>query len=170
MQYRRANTPGASYFFTLATHQRQPWLTQNDTIVALRDALQTVRIKHPFALQAYVILPDHLHCIWRMPGGDADFSTRWMLIKQHVTRQMRQLHPQVKIWQDRFWEHQIRDDADFEAHCHYIHYNPVKHGHAAHPADWPHSSLPHLIAKGVYAANWGAGGLDAESSRLQVGE
>jgi putative transposase len=104
-----------------------------------------------------VLLPDHLHCIWTLPTGDDDFSTRWRLIKtrttQVCTRQLlidlpssRSRHDRGDrpYWQRRFWEHQIRDEADFENHIHYIHQNPVKHGHTITPTDWPYSTIHRL--------------------------
>jgi len=61
-------------------------------------------------------------------------------------------------WQRRFWEHRIRDDADLVRHVEYIHYNPVKHGHAACVGDWPYSSFHAYVRNGVYPADRGGGG------------
>ena len=81
MNYRRAFVPGASYFFTLVTEQRRPWLAEADNVALLRGAFRAVRAKRPFQVVAMVVMPDHLHCIWTLPPGDADFATRWRLIK-----------------------------------------------------------------------------------------
>lgn len=62
-----------------------------------------------------------------------------------------------EVWQRRYWEHLIRDDEDYARHVEYIHYNPVKHGLAESPKDWPWSSFHDYVGKGVYDVNWGAG-------------
>ena len=137
-QYTRAYIPGGTFFFTVALHDRRRSLL-TEHVDELRAAFQAVRPKWPFRVEAIVVLPDHLHCIWTLPPGDADFSTRWFLIKRQFLRGIprgESLSPRqlVKgergIWQRRFWEHMIRDEEDFAAHVDYIHYNPVKHGHA----------------------------------------
>ena len=165
MRYRRAKTPGATYFFTVVTYRRRPILCEPNHVRLLRDALRSVKRRHPFAIDAFVLLPDHLHCLWTLPAGDCDYSTRWMLIKSYFTRrcapalaskrcaamQRKRLRP---VWQQRYWEHQIRDDRDFEHHCDYIHYNPVKHGHVTRAADWPWSSFHRFLRDGTYLPDW----------------
>ena len=127
MRYCRAKTPGATYFFTLVTHQRRPILCQTENIDLLRDAFRYVIKQHPFKIDGIVILPDHLHTIWTLPETDAYFSTRWRLIKSYFSRKCdvafpgkmnasRQYKGEKAIWQRRFWEHQIRDDQDFVNH------------------------------------------------------
>ena len=155
MQYRRSLVAGGTYFFTLVTHGRAPWFAHVAWVEALGEAMRQVRNKHPFDTLAIAVMPDHLHCIWRLPEGDADYGTRWMLIKQAVTRCIRVQHPRAKVWQDRFWEHTIRNDRDYAAHCNYVHFNPVKHGLVAQASDWPHSSFERFVAEGIYDANWG---------------
>jgi putative transposase len=91
-RYRRANVPGATYFFTVVTYRRQPFLCDGNVRMALRQAISKVRQQHPFEIDAWVLLPDHLHAIWTLPPGDADFSVRWQQIKRHVTLSCRQLH------------------------------------------------------------------------------
>ncbi len=114
-----------------------------------------------------VVLPDHLHCLWTLPPGDADFSTRWRLIKSRFACGLPRVGDEPKrrvekgergIWQRGFREHAIRDESDFAAHADAIHFNPVKHGHASRAADWPHSSFGRFVARGVYSADWGASG------------
>lgn len=83
-----------------------------------------VRKARPFDIDAIVVLPDHLHCIWTLPDGDADFMTRWRLIKTWFSKRS----AYKNIWQKRYWEHVLRDEHDFENHVDYIHFNPVKHG------------------------------------------
>jgi len=143
----------------------------NETIRrTLRIAIDNVRTTRPFSIDARVLLPDHLHCIWTLPDGDHDFSTRWSLIKRPVPRFSTDmtLAPDARtasackrrestIWQRRFWEHQIRDELDFERHFDHVHFNPVKHGHAARVMDWPYSTFHRCVRDGVYAADWGQG-------------
>ena len=152
--YRRARVPGGSYFFTLVAHDRRPVLTGENVRAALRSAVQAVRDEHPFIVEAWVLLPDHLHCLWRLPEGDADYSMRWAKIKR-LTRHHLGMSAGEKLWQPRYWEHCIRDESDFARHADYIHWNPVKHGLVRCAADWPHSSFRQFVAAGRYPENWG---------------
>jgi putative transposase len=164
--YRRAHVPGGSYFFKVALlERRRSLLTAH--IDALRAAFRSVHIQRPFRIDAIVILPDHLHCIWTLPPKDADFSTRWRLIKSSFARVVapgERLSPRRRtkhergIWQPRFWEHAIRDQRDFDAHLDYIHFNPVKHGWVSRVADWPHSSFSSIRALGVVPTGMGGPG------------
>lgn len=164
-EYRRSYIPGATYFFTLTTLDRRPILVQEPFRSALRQAIIEVRKKLPFESIAWVLLPDHLHTIWKLPETDANFSIRWSLIKQHVTRECigaqntgttksRQERREGTIWQRRFWEHTIRDETDFRRHVDYIHYNPVKHGYVKQAVDWPYSTFHRYVRAGVYPENW----------------
>jgi putative transposase len=111
-------------------------------------------------------MPDHLHCIWTLPQGDVDYSTRWAIIKNAVSRfagvptiaadtTSRIKHRDAAIWQRRFYEHEIRDERDFERYMDYVHFNPVRHGHAASAAAWPYSTFHRYVREGVYAPDWG---------------
>jgi len=156
--YRRLYIPGGTYSFTLVTYQRQPIFTDPQHIDLLRQAFREVKSKRPFDLLAIVILPDHLHCIWRLPEGDADFSTRWQMVKTAFSRRVPAITNKdgaKLIWQPRFYEHCIRDEADFNKHLDYIHYNPVKHGIALNPVDWPYSSFHRFETIGWYTNTWG---------------
>lgn len=124
MRYRRSITPGATYFFTVVTYRRRPFLTEPNSVNLLREAFSVVKRHHPFRLDAIVVLPDHLHCLWTLPPDDGDFPTRWGLIKSYFTRRCddslktvpspaRQHKREQSIWQHRYWEHQIRDERDF---------------------------------------------------------
>jgi putative transposase len=170
MRYRRANIPNVTYFFTVNLAERQQNLLV-EHIDLLRSVTRTVKQRHPFQIEAMVVLPDHLHALWRLPEGDADFAMRWSLIKSGFSRGLakterinasRAAKRERGIWQRRYWEHLIRDEADFTRHVDYIHYNPVKHGHAASAAEWPYSSIHAYIRKGLLTATWG-GGADTES-------
>ena len=160
--YRRNLVPGASYFFTVNLADRGSRLL-TDGIDVLRAAFLHALNQNSFRIEAIVILPEHLHAIWTLPPGDADFSTRWRLIKGTFSRalapgerhsQSRRSKAERGIWQRRFWEHTLRDDRDFERHCDYIHFNPVKHGYVASARDWPYSSFHRFVRRGVLDADW----------------
>lgn len=173
MRYRRSFVEGGSFFFTLVTEKRRPLFSTVEAVDVLRDAFYSVRSWHPFVMDAMVVLPDHLHCIWTLPPGDADFSTRWRLIKTWFTKHCDQAlraapngiqtkRGEQAIWQHRYWEHMLRDERDFERHVEYIHYNPVKHGYVASPFDWAYSSFKHYVDDGIYDSGWGRGKLSFE--------
>jgi putative transposase len=164
--YRRAWHPGGTYFFTVNLLQRHgnDLLTRN--IDALRESVRTARKSHPFMIHAWVVLPEHLHCVIELPQGDADFATRWRLIKIGVSKAIprterlsaaRARRGERGIWQRRYWEHLIRDEQDYRAHMDYVHINPVKHGWAERPADWPFSTFHRLVAAGVYPPDCAGG-------------
>jgi putative transposase len=156
--YRRLYTPGGTFFFTVVTAGRRPLFADPHNVQLLRRAFQYVRERRPFEIVAAVILPDHLHCLWRLPDGDADFSTRWQMIKTDVSRHMSATTKDgaKAIWQPRFWEHLIRDEEDLRRHLDYIHFNPVKHGLVADPGAWEPSSFRRFAKAGWYAPGWGA--------------
>jgi putative transposase len=129
----------------------------------LRTAFRKVQRRHPFTIDAMVVLPDHLHTVWTMPEGDADFATRWRLIKSAFSRRLpagerisdsRAGKGERGIWQRRYWEHTIRDESDFVRHIDYIHINPVKHGLVTRVRDWPYSSFHRMAKLGVYREDW----------------
>jgi putative transposase len=141
----------------------EPWARE-----ALHAAIVEVQSTTPFQLEAICLLPDHLHCIWTLPEGDADYSTRWKRIKAMFSRQYRQAggfsgeisaskiqKGEVGLWQRRFWEHALRNPEDFHRHLDYIHFNPVKHGWVGSVADWPWSSFHRYVGMGYYPADWG---------------
>ena len=168
--YRRTWHPGGTYFFTVNALQRRG----NDLLVrhiqVLREVVRHVRHNHPFAIHGWVVLPDHLHCVIELPPGDMDFAVRWRLIKVGFSKRLpkderrsavRRARGERGIWQRRFWEHLIRDDGDYAAHMDYVHFNPVKHGHAKRVSDWPYSTFHGLVAASVYPVDW-AGNAGAE--------
>jgi len=162
--YRRAYLPGGVYFFTVVTRERAPWLIEPEAVQRLRGAFRKVMVQKPFTLDAFVLLPNHLHAIWRLPEGDSNFSMRWRLIKHHVSVG----RTGTWGWQPRFWEHLLRNDEDWRRHMDYIHYNPVKHGYAESPGEWPYSSFRRAVTCGWYDLKWG----ESEPSDLpeEVGE
>jgi len=166
MDYRRAQISGGTFFFTLVTYQRKKLFEKPKNIHYLRQSFQKIKMSHPFKMNAFVILPDHLHCIWTLPNKDNDFSTRWRLIKSDFTRHCLEHYKDIPsvsrkhkneqcIWQRRFWEHAIRNTTDFAQHLDYIHFNPVKHGYANAPSDWQYSSFSYYVDKGIYPMHWG---------------
>jgi len=167
MRYRRAKTKGGTFFFTVVTYEREVLFEDVKNLDLLKEAIKHVKLKHPFRMDAFVFLPDHLHCIWTLPENDNDFSTRWMLIKSYFSRNIelsshccislsRFKKRERCLWQRRFWEHEIKDEGDLTSHIEYIHYNPVKHGHVFNPVDWVNSSFHHYVKKGIYESNWGS--------------
>ena len=156
--YRRAVQPGATYFFTVVTYHRTSWFDCEEHVSVLREAFRRNMEKRPFRMDAVVVLPDHLHCLWKLPQGDGDFSGRWREIKKRVSRQLdsrTNARNERLVWQKRFWEHLIRDEKDWRNHMDYIHYNPVKHGLVKRPTDWPWSSFSKAVARGWYDTDWG---------------
>ena len=122
MHYRRANTAGGTYFFTVNLADRRSELLVRH-IDALRAVIELVKSRHPFSIVAMVVVPEHLHSVWRLPAGDAHFPVRWSLIKAGFSRQLpkseavrasRLRKRERGIWQRRYWEHQIRDNIDLE--------------------------------------------------------
>ena len=132
-------------------------------IDALSNAVRRVRRRYPFHIDAWVVLPDHLHTVWTLPPGDDDYTNRWRTIKQHFSRALdttehrsdvRTRRRERGIWQRRFWEHAIRDDADYAAHVDYVHINPFKHGYVQRVRDWPLSTFHRFVEQGIYPVDW----------------
>ncbi|MGN6151326.1 MAG: REP-associated tyrosine transposase [Lysobacteraceae bacterium] len=157
-EYRRCRVPGGTYFFTVAiAERRRSLLTEH--IYALCQAFRAARITRPFVVDAIVVLPDHLHCLWTLPPGDVDDSVRWAYVKSAFSMRMppgerrrasRIAKRERGLWQRRFWEHRIADEDDFRRHLDDIHFNPVKHGHAASVSDWPLPSFHRHMRAGMY--------------------
>ena len=165
--YRRSSL-GSTYFFTVVTESRAPILTSPLGIAALRTAFKATRARFPFTLEAVVVLPDHLHCIWTLPDADVDYSTRWAYLKKTFTQHFlagggTEVDPRASklrkrergVWQRRFWEHTITSDERYSRLMDYIHFNPVKHGHAVCPMDYEFSSFKRCVERGLYPADWG---------------
>lgn len=163
-RYKRLRQRGGCYFFTLVTYKRRPLFSTSRNVERLREAVLRVKNHYPFSIDGIVILPDHLHCIWRLPQSDDDNAVRWGQIKRHFSLMLDEPGEQEfsrpgkrerAVWQSRFWEHLIIDESDWRRHMDYIHYNPVKHGLVEKVRDWPHSSFLRCVHKGWYALNWG---------------
>ena len=148
MQYRRCYVEGGCYFFTVNLLQRDKTLLV-DHIDLLRASVRWVKERYPFHIDAWVVMPDHLHAVWTLPEGDSDYSSRWCEIKKRFSKGLPNQEPRSDvrlrkgergIWQRRFWEHTIRDIDDFNHHIDYVHLNPIKHGLVTDLIDWPYSS------------------------------
>jgi putative transposase len=180
--YRRSWVPGGTYFFTVVTWNRRPILTHAESRELLRTAWREVNQRLPFTTLAICLLPDHLHCVWSLPEGDANYAMRWREIKRLFSRQYirrfeledkrnasRVKRNEAAIWQRRFWEHTLRDEADLQRHVDYIHYNPVKHGLVKNVADWPWSSFSRYVRSGFYESSWGQG-IGEQIKEMETGE
>jgi len=160
----RNRVPGGTYFFTVNLYDRDSdWLVRH--IGCLRDAVRSVRQSRPFDIDAWVVLPEHLHAVWTLPHYDADYSGRWREIKKRFSKVVRAMEGSQKVpdagalWQTRFWEHTILNERDYRAHLDYVHYNPVKHGWVDAVKDWPYSTFHKAVEAGLYPEDWGGDGV-----------
>jgi putative transposase len=165
--YKRWFRAGGTYFFTVVTYKRRKIFSDAHARTSLHQAIREVQDLRFFEVQGIVLLPDHCHCIWKMPEDDKNFSMRWGMIKRRFTKlwtnsrghditvsQSRRQRGERGIWQRRFWEHLIYDQQDYARHMDYIHYNPVKHGYIRCPHQFKHSSFYRWVKEGVYNADW----------------
>lgn len=154
--YRRHYVPGHAVFVTLVTFGRRPWLKEPLNREILLSAMHRVKDKHPFRHLAHVIMPDHMHWLFAPDEQRANFSAIVAAVKRDVTWRLKeQGKPADPLWQNRFYDHVIRDANDFERHLDYIHFNPVKHGLVSDPGEYLWSSFPEWRQRGVYHADWG---------------
>ena len=177
--YRRIKIKGGTYFFTLVTYHRKRLFLHKKANELFLEALDHVRKFHPFSLQAYCILPDHIHMLWEMPNNDANYSIRIGEIKKRFSKHYIAEfgNPNIKnktqrnrgesgIWQRRFWEHYIRDEDELNRYVDYIHYNPVQHGLTNQVSDWAASSFFDFVEQGYYDDHWGEGEITIIDSNL----
>ena len=154
---RRLYVEEGLYFITAVTHNRHPIFTPDKEIIHLRNTLRQVKEHHPFAMRAYVFLPDHFHLLVRV-GETTTISNILQSLKRNYTldyKARRSLNGRVRLWQPSFWDHVIRNEHDYHHHLDYIHYNPVKHGYVSQPEDYKHSSYLEYIRRGWYEIGWG---------------
>lgn len=146
--------PAGRIFFTVVMFRRWPWFNDVRYVAHLRQAFAEEKARRPFQINAIVVMPDHLHTMWTLPEDDSDYSTRWRNIKRGFTTKVpaeerpavwgsRADKQEQAIGQRRFWEHRIRNEADFANLVQTIHDYPVKHGYVERPEDWPYSSIHH---------------------------
>jgi putative transposase len=173
-QYRRIYVPGGSYFFTINLLERRENRLLVTHIDALREAVRKTKNERPFRIDAWVVLPEHMHLMMTLPPGDTDYSNRIKAIKIRFNHaipalerrdETRTAKSERGIWQRRFWEHTIRDDRDFQKHTDYVHFNPVKHGHVKRVRDWPLSTFHEYLKSGVYPIDWA----DSDVGRIARG-
>ena len=160
--YRRNRVPGGTYFFTVNLFERKSRVLVAE-INSLREVVRKVRIARPFHIDCWVVLPDHMHCIWTLPAGDVDYPSRLKAIKIAFSKsiprneELSAVHlarGERGIWQRRYWEHTIRDELEFARHVDYVHFNPVKHRHVARVSDWAYSSFSRFVEAGMYPIDW----------------
>ncbi|MGD0959878.1 MAG: transposase [Methylomonas sp.] len=163
-EYRRFYLLNCVWFFTVNLAERKSNRLLLDHIDLLRDAFRYAKRQKPFSVDAIVILPDHLHCLWTLPENDHNYSIRWNMLKGHFSRNIgkgekisnsREKRRERGIWQRRFWGHLIMNQEDYNRHFDYIHWNPVKHGWVTNVKDWPYSSFHRCVNKGIYTSAWG---------------
>ena len=168
MRYRRSYVEGGTYSFTVNLLERDKSLLV-DYVDCLRHSIRWVKERHPFGIDAWVVLPDHMHAVWTLPEGDADYSSRWREIKKRFSKslpkvemvsEVRRRKGERGIWQRRFWEHTIKNEQDHKYHVDYVHFNPLKHGLVENLRDWPFSSFHKLVKDGVYTMDWCGGAAD----------
>ena len=174
VHYRRNRLAGGTYFFTVTLRDRR-----SDVLVRhvglLLEAFRSVRVERPFTIDAIVILPEHLHTVWTLPEGDADYSGRWRAIKSRFTHALRATgiplncdkRGEYALWQRRFWEHTIRDASDYAHHVDYCHWNPIKHGLVQHLADRSYSSFHRYVRHGLLSPDWAG---DIAEPEMEYGE
>ena len=160
--YRRNYVAGGTYFFTVNLQDRKQTLLV-DYVEQLRNAVAKVKRQRPFIIDAWVVLPDHMHAVWTLSEGDSDYSGRWREIKKGFNRNIpagellsiaRQRQGERGIWQRRFWEHTIKSETDYRHHIDYVHINPLKHGLVTQVKDWPYSSFHRHHQNGLYPQHW----------------
>ena len=177
--YKRNFVDGGTFFFTVVSYQRQRILTSPAIRIALRKAIQKTQQDFPFKINAWVLLPDHIHCIWTLPNGDDDYSRRWSMIKRLTSQSCKYHLPpyylnsssrlkrnESTLWQRRFWEHTITDDSDYMNHLNYIYWNPVKHGYANTVSEWSYSTFHRDVKNGLYGADWGDNFNESENTNF----
>ncbi len=163
-EYRRTQGGTGTWFFTVVSRARRPVLTDPRVRVALREAVTEIRARFPFRVDAWVLLPDHIHCIWTLPESDHGYSFRWSMIKRLTSQKAvvgrgssdsMRTRRERKLWQRRFWDHAIRDENDFDRHLEYCYWNPVKHGLVSRVRDWPWSTFHRDVQRGMFSPDWG---------------
>jgi len=165
VNYRRVLIKGATYFFTFNLRNRQESLLVSH-IQLLRNAFKKTKQNYPFEIIAICVLPDHIHCILRLPSKVCNYPLIIRNIKSIFTQNLikttnlyfknKNKRGSYNIWQSSYWEHCIRNELDLINHQNYIHYNPVKHGLVENVCDWPYSSFHQFVQLGKIEKNWGS--------------
>lgn len=160
--YRDNRVPGGTFFFTVRLLDRDSTLL-TDHFSAFGEAMRQARIRKPFHVDAWVVLPDHAHAIWTLPPGDHDCATRWRAVKIAFSKALNKacLPGGAKsagtrisgtgdgtVWERHYRDYRIGDDDEYTALIDYVHNNPVRHGYCQHLSEWPWSSLHRFVAAG----------------------
>ncbi len=157
-KYHRYYLPNSSVFITTVTRKREPIFETPANQELFLQVAENVKCLYPFDLDAYVIMPDHVHMLLSLLEGSSNFSVIIHSLKRNFSWEYKKLwniSGSVRIWQERFWDHLIRNETDYERHMDYIHYNPVKHGQVKSPSQWIYSSFNFWVNKEVYPMYWG---------------
>lgn len=173
VHYRRNRVAGGTYFFTVTLADRCSRVL-TDHVATLRGVFRRVRAARPFEIVAMVVLPEHLHTVWTLPDGDADYSGRRRAIKAGFPHELRRggmnlarnAKGEYALWQWRNWEHTVRDETDLARHVDCIHFNPIKHGLVAQVKDWPWSSLHRYVRQGFLPEYWAADDGEMDSGEM----
>lgn len=151
MNYKRLFIPNSLVFLTIVTQDRANILLDNLDI--LNHALFNTIKLYKYNLIAYTVQSNHIHCILK-PKSISDYSNIIKSFKYSFTKQYKQKYLLTKkLWQNRFWEHTIRNNDDLNKHLDYIHYNSIKHENVL-PKDWKYSSFKKFVKSGLYENNW----------------
>jgi putative transposase len=152
--YRDNRVPGGTFFFTVRLLDRGSSLL-TDHISAFGDAIRQARVRKPFHVDGWVVLPDHAHAMWTLPPGDHDCSSRWRAVKIAFSKALRKslagAADDGAIWTRQYHEFRVADDADYASLIDYMHTNPVRHGLCACAHDWPWSSVHRFVSMGLMA-------------------
>ncbi len=152
-RYRDNRVPGMTYFFTVRLLDRNSTLL-TDHFSAFGEAMRQARIRKPFHVDAWVVLPDHAHAIWTLPPGDHDCATRWRAVKIAFSKALHKTGPALAgaadatIWERHYRDYRVGDDDEYAALIDYVHSNPMRHGFCQQAAEWPWSSLHRFVAAG----------------------
>ncbi len=153
---RRRYLPKHPVFITAVCHQRKPFLKDSFSKELLLAIMREVKTEHTFSMIAYAVMDDHFH--WIIQPSRVDFSKIMQSVKLRFVHRYKK-HADIKgpfqVWQKRFWDHVIRDENDLHRHLDYVHYNPVKHGIAGGPKEYPWCSFKQHVERGHYSLDWG---------------
>jgi putative transposase len=158
-RYRDNRVPGMTYFFTVRLLDRKSSLL-TDHISAFGEAMRQARIRKPFHVDAWVVLPNHAHAIWTLPPGDHDCSTRWRAVKIAFSKALHKTGlalpgpagaSENAIWERHYRDYRVGDDDEYATLVDYVHSNPMRHGLCEQAAEWPWSSLHRFVAAGFDA-------------------
>jgi putative transposase len=149
--YRDNRVPGMTYFFTVRLLDRSSTLL-TDHISAFGEAMRQARVRKPFHVDAWVVMPDHAHTIWTLPPGDHDCATRWRAVKIAFSKALSKSGlagtADAAIWERHYRDYRVADDEDYGALIDYVHSNPIRHGLCEQASEWPWSSLHRFVAAG----------------------